>query len=140
MKHTCTLYRTYHQLTSLDCHRTTLSACSSLSVLGLDIPRFWAVPHIEDHQLKKHWSFTTKLKQLFYLFVFFKGVKYFELCKDLREAKSSSLTEKPRLACARTGFNGGFKAFMEENSRPVEHKQLSWKKSAEKVDRRVRVG
>lgn len=36
-----------------------------------------------------------------------------------REATSSSLNEKPRLACARTGVSGGKEGrFAEEKSRP----------------------
>lgn len=57
--------------------------------------------------------------------------------EDIREATWSSLTEKPLLACAGTGFNGGFDPFMEEKSRPVAEKR---RKTAPKVEGRLSDG
>lgn len=55
---------------------------------------------------------------------------------DLPEATSSSLSEKPRLACAWTGVN----RFVVNTSWPAEEKLLNRWKMAGKVGRRQRAG
>lgn len=59
----------------------------------------------------------------------------------LREATSSSLNEKPRLACARTGVSVGEEGSLtKEKNRPVGEGRVTRRKVAAREDRRRRTG